>query len=80
MPDLKPIDKFEMNRMCHARAQELHLFGSPAGVNGHPQLSRAAQQNFGVRGWSDLTVDQMRQVYDFLDARKRMPMQGELRK
>jgi hypothetical protein len=74
------LTKFEMNRMCHARAQELHLMGSPAGVNGHPQLSQAAQRCFGAKSWSDLNVDQMRQVYEFLDSRKRMPMRGELSK
>ena len=78
MQTLKPIDKFEMNRMAHARAQELHLPGSPPGQNGHKQLSFAARLNFGVKSWSDLDVDQMRKVYDFLDAKKRLPVRGEL--
>lgn len=78
--NLKPIDKFELNRMAHARAQELRLPGSPPGVNGHPNLSRAAQVNFGVRSWSDLNVDQMRQIYDYLDTHKTLPSKGQLGK
>lgn len=75
---LKPIDKFELNRMCHARAQELHLFGSPAGQSGHPQLSMAAKTIYGAKSWSDLTVDQMRKIYEHLDTHKRMPKRGEI--
>ena len=63
---LAPIDKFEMNRMAHARAQELNLPGSPAGKSGHPNLSAMAKKKFGVNSWADLSVDQMRQVYDEL--------------
>lgn len=76
--NLPPIDRFEMNRMAHARAQELALPGSPAGTNGHRQLTITAMQNFGVKSWSDLTVEQMRKVYEFLDERKRLPLPGEL--
>lgn len=75
---MKPIDKFEMNRMIHARAQELALPGSPAGSNGHPQLSMAAKAHFGVASLSQLTVDQMRKLYDFLDENKRLPVSGEI--
>lgn len=80
MTKLQPIDKFELNRMCHARAQELHLFGSPPGVSGHKNLSFAAKHNYGVSSWSDLSGDQMRKIYDFLDAKKRLPVRGELEK
>ena len=79
MPDLKPIDRFELTRMVHARAQELDIPGSPAGRNGHPQLSFAAKHNYGVKSWNDLNVHQMRAIYDFLDAHKRMPVRGELK-
>lgn len=77
---LKPIDKFELNRMIHARAQELELPGSPAGKNGHPQLSWAARANFGVGSFSHLSVEQMRKLYDFMDDKKRLPVRGELGK
>ena len=76
---LDPIDKMEMNRMAHARAQELRLPGSPPGKNGHRNLSIAANNLYGVRSWSDLNVDQMKKIYTFLDDRKRLPVQGELR-
>lgn len=79
MSTLKPIDKFEMNRMAHARAQEFHLPGSPAGKNGHPQLSQAARSIFGVKSWSDLGVDQMKSVHDFLEKNRRMPVRGEIK-
>lgn len=75
---MAPPDKFELNRMCHARAQELHLFGSPAGQSGHPQLSLAARMHFGVQSWSDLDVDQMRKIHDFMDTHRRLPAKGEL--
>lgn len=75
---VKPIDKFELNRMIHARAQEFALLGSPAGSNGHPQLSLSARSNFGVGSLSQLTVDQMRKLYDFLDEKKRLPVKGEI--
>ena len=74
---LPPVDRFELNRMAHARAQELHLFGSPAGQSGHPQLHDAAMQHFGKR-WSQLDVGEMRKLYDFLDSRGRLPKKGEL--
>lgn len=75
---VKPIDKFELNRMIHARAQELALHGSPAGKNGHPQLSLSARSHFGVGSLSQLTTDQMRKLYDFLDEKKRLPVKGEI--
>lgn len=75
---LKPVDKFEMNRMIHARAQELALPGSPAGSNGHSLLSNTARQHFGVSSFSQLNVDQMKKLYEFLDAKRRMPVKGEL--
>lgn len=76
---LPPIDKFEMNRMIHARAQEIDLPGSPAGKNAHPQLSLAAQSNYGAKSFADLTVDQMRKIYDYLSTQKRLPINGELK-
>ncbi len=78
MPDLKPIDRFELNRMIHARAQELPLPGSPAGKNGHPQLSMAARTHFGVSSFSLVTDHQMRMLYDFLDKHHRLPRAGEM--
>ncbi len=75
---LPPIGRFELNRMAHARAQELELPGSPAGQNGHKQLSFVAKINYGVR-WSDLNVDQMKAIYDHLDSRRTMPVPGDLR-
>ena len=77
---LPPVDKFEMNRMAHARAQELHLPGSPAGQSGHSQLAWSARNNFGVKSWSQLDASQMKAIYDFLDANKRVPIKGELPK
>ena len=77
---LPPITKFEMNRLAHARAQEIPLPGSPAGVSGHAHLSKAALHNFGVQSWSSLNVDQMRKIYEHLDTYKRMPVRGELSK
>lgn len=76
---LAPIDKFEMNRLAHARAQEVELPGSPAGKSGHAQLSKAALDNFGVKSWSDLSVGQMRQIHDFIDKFKRAPAKGDLK-
>ena len=75
---MSPITKFEMNRMVHARAQELHLTGSPAGQSGHPQLSRTATHIYGVSSFSDLNVDQMRAIYEYLDKHRRLPLRGEL--
>lgn len=75
---MKPIDKFELNRMVHARAQEIHLPGSPPGVNGHPHLTNIAKEHFGARSWSDLNLEQMRKVYDFLDGHRRLPKRGEI--
>jgi hypothetical protein len=78
MPPLKPADKFELNRMIHARAQELALPGSPAGKSGHSQLSMAAKSVFGVGSFSQLNAGQIKQLYDFLDSRRRLPVRGEL--
>lgn len=78
MKPLPPPDKFELNRMAHARAQELELPGSPAGRNGHKQLSFVAKVVFGVKSWSDLDEGQMRGVVDFLDNKKRLPVKGEI--
>lgn len=64
---LPPIDKFEMNRMAHARAQELDLPGSPSGKSGHSHLSAIAKKKFGVDSWSKLSTEQMRQIHDELD-------------
>ena len=77
---MKPLDKFEMNRMAHARAQELDLPGSPAGRNAHHLLSNAARILYGVNSWSLLDVDQMKQVHDFMDRFRRLPVRGELGK
>lgn len=74
-----PLDRFEMSRMAHARAQELHLPGSPPGKNGHNQLSLAARLNYGVKSWGDLDTDQMKAIYEFLDRYKRIPVRGELK-
>lgn len=76
---LPSITKFELNRMAHARAQELSFPGSPAGKNGHPILSSIAKQHYGVGSWNDLSVDQMRAVHDFLDTQRRLPSLGELK-
>lgn len=78
MAELKPIDKFELNRMIHARAQELPLLGSPAGVNGHHQLSWAAKVHFGKKSFSELDLREMRSLYDFLDSKRRLPSKGEI--
>ncbi len=78
MIPLKPADKFELNRMIHARAQELELPGSPAGKNGHPLLSNAAKVHYGVSSFSSLTGPQIKQLYDFLDTKRRLPVKGEL--
>ncbi len=78
MSPLPPPDKFELNRMLHARAQELNLPGSPAGKNGHQMLSLAARSHWGVKSFSELNADQMRTLYDFLDTKRRLPGKGEL--
>ena len=75
---LPPIDKFELNRMVHARAQELWLPGSRPGTSGHKHLSMAAKIHFGKTSWADLNVDEMRKVYEFLDSQKRLPKKGEI--
>ena len=64
--------------MIHARAQELALPGSPAGKNGHSQLSLAARTHFGAGSFSLLKPDQMRKLYDFLDTHRRLPVKGEI--
>lgn len=76
---LPPIDKFEMNRMAHARAQEMELPGSPSGKSGHAALSQAAKDIYGVKSWSDMNVEQMRAVHDFLEKNKRLPVKGEIK-
>lgn len=75
---LPPIEKFEMNRLAHARAQEVHLPGSLPGTSGHKHLSQAAMIHYGKRSWSDLNVDQMKAVYEFLDQHRKMPKKGEI--
>jgi len=65
--------------MAHARAQEIPLPGSPAGQSGHNHLSVAAFHHFGAKSWSDLTVNQMKSIYEFMDTHKRMPMRGEIK-
>lgn len=69
---LPPITKFELNRLAHARAQEYILPGSPAGKSGHSQLSQAARDCFNS-SWSELDVDQMRSIYDFMERFRRLP-------
>lgn len=76
--ELKSVNKFELNRMIHARAQEMHLMHSPAGQRAHPQLLQSAQRCFGVKSWSDMSVDQMKKMYDFLEERKRLPLRADL--
>lgn len=56
----------EMNRMVHARAHEMELPGSPAGTNGHPNLSEIAKKVYGVKSWGNLSVDQMNEVLNSL--------------
>ncbi len=73
MAPLPEIDKFEMNRLAHARAQELDLPGSPAGKQGHPNLSQAAKAIYGVKSWSELDVPQMRAIYEFMDTNGDVP-------
>lgn len=75
---MPPIDKFELNRMIHARAQELALPGSPAGKNGHQPLSLAARSHYGVKSFSELSLENMRKLYDFMDAKRRLPVKGEI--
>lgn len=75
---LEPIDKFEMNRLAHARAQEMELPGSPAGKNGHPQLSGVAKDVFGADSWSKLSVKQMRAVYDYMEQHGKLPTKGQI--
>ena len=70
---IAPVDRFELNRMCHARAQELKLPNSPAGKSGHPNLSQCAKDVFGVDSWSKLEAAQMRQIFDFMDQHERLP-------
>lgn len=79
LPGIQPLSKFEMNRMAHARAQEMNLPGSPAKTSGHPQLSQAAKDVYGVGSWSDLSTEQMKSIHNFMDANKRMPVKGELK-
>lgn len=76
---LPPVDKFEMNRMAHARAQELELPGSPAGKSGHAQLSQAAKDVYGVKSWGDLDAGQMKAIHQFVDKYHRMPRPGEIK-
>ncbi len=75
---MPPIDRFELNRMIHARAQELALPGSPAGKNGHQMLSLAAKSHFGTKSFSELSLENMRKLYDFMDSRRRLPVKGEI--
>jgi len=75
---LPPVDKFELNRMVHARVGELALPASPPGQSGHKLLHWIALTHFRKKSWSDLNVDQMKQVYLFIDANKRLPKKGEL--
>lgn len=78
MDPLPPVDKFELNRMLHARGQELWLPGSLPGENGHQALSRCARELFGVKSLSELDVDRMKALYLFLDEHRRLPKRGEL--
>lgn len=75
---MPPVDKFELNRMIHARAQELALPGSTAGKNGHQMLSLAAKSHFGTKSFSELSLENMRKLYDFMDSKRRLPIKGEI--
>jgi hypothetical protein len=79
MKELPPPTKLELTRMAHARAQELHLPGSPAGVNGHSNLTRAARSNFKVTHWSELKLEDMKRIIEYMDERRRLPEGGELK-
>ena len=65
---LPPIDKFEGNRLLHARAKELELPGSPAGSNkgAHDYLHNLAVKRFGVSSVMDLTPEQMKELHGLL--------------
>jgi hypothetical protein len=82
--ELKPPDKFELNRMAHARAQELNLpaWGateySPSGKSGHGHLSLTAKMVFGQPSWSLLNPNQMESVVRFMDEKRRLPGPGEV--
>ncbi len=75
---LPELTKFEMNRLAHARAQEVHLPHSKPGQSGHSHLSQAALIHYGKKSWSDLSVEEMKKIYEFLDEKRRMPKRGEL--
>lgn len=75
---LPPLDKLEMTRMLHAQAQDMELPGSPSGKNGHPQLSQAAREVFGVNSIRELSVDQMRAMWNHMDKTGRLPTKSYL--
>ena len=76
---LPPLDKLEMTRMLHALAQDMELPGSPSGKNGHPQLSQAAHEVFGVNSLRELSVDQMRSMWHHMDKTGRLPVKADLK-
>ena len=78
MTPLPEISHLEMTRLIHARAQELNLPGSPAGRSAHPQLSLAAKVHFGKKSFSELSVDQMKTLYHYLQEHRRLPHKGEI--
>jgi hypothetical protein len=72
----------ELDKMAHGKARDADLPGSPPGASGHPNLSRAAEANFGKKSWTHLDADEKWQIIDYLNRHpdRQLPENGELRK
>jgi hypothetical protein len=67
-PFLPALDRVEMNRMLHAKAQQLNLPGSPPGVRAPGFLGGLAREHF-QKPYESLNLDQMKQLYNLLDTK-----------
>ena len=61
-----PAAHTDLIRQAHALAQELDLPGSPAGTNGHPILSKAARDVYGVNSYSKLSYEQKLALHEYM--------------
>lgn len=63
----------DLIKQSHAVAQDLELPGSPAGKNGHPSLSKAAKDVYGVKSYSELSYEQALALHEYMLKHKKLP-------
>lgn len=68
-PFLPALDRVEMNRMLHAKAQNLNLPNSPPGVKAPGGFFGGLAREHFQTPYESLSLDQMKQLYDLLDTK-----------